>query len=112
MWNQQFSFLEITKNTKPSPFGMPILINKKYLSKKVKFFDFLKKKGIETRIIIGGNFVNHPSIKIYNLNSKNEYFPKAQEIENRGFYIGLHPKPISNEILKHLEENLLKIGEL
>ena len=112
LWNQQFSFLEITKNTKPSPFGMPILINKKYLSKKAKFFDFLKKKGIETRIIIGGNFVNHPSIEIYNLNSKNEYFSKAQEIENRGFYIGLHPKPISNEILKHLEENLLKIDKL
>ncbi len=56
--------------------------------------------------------MNHPSIEIYNLNSKNEYFSKAQEIEDRGFYIGLHPKPISNEILKHLEESLLKIGEL
>ena len=37
-WNQQFSFLEITKNTKPSPFGLPILINKKYLSKKKEIF--------------------------------------------------------------------------
>ena len=68
-----------------------------------------QNKGIEIRMIMGGNFVNHPSIKIYNLNSKKENFPKAQEIENRGFYIGLHPKPISNEILRHLEENLLKI---
>ncbi|MAF20720.1 MAG: pyridoxamine 5-phosphate-dependent dehydrase [Parcubacteria group bacterium] len=112
LWNQQFSFLEITKNIKPSPFGMPILINKKHLSKKEQFFNFLKKQGIETRIVIGGNFVNHPSIKIYNLNSKNENFPKAQEIEDRGFYIGLHPKPISNKILKHLEENLLIIDKL
>ena len=46
---------------------MPILINKKYLSKKEQFFNLLKKQGIETRIVIGGNFVNHPSIKIYNL---------------------------------------------
>ena len=105
LWNQQFSFLEITKNTKPSPFGLPILINKKYLSKKEKFFNFLKKKGIETRIIMGGNFVNQQSVKIYNLNSKNDNFPKAQEIEDRGFYIGIHPKSISNEILKHFEEN-------
>ena len=91
---------------------MPILINKKFLSRKKQFFNFLKKKGIETRIIIGGNFVNQPSVKIFNLNTKNENFPKAQEIEDRGFFIGLHPKSISNDILKHLEENLLKIDRL
>ena len=61
---------------------------------------------------MGGNFVNQQSVKIYNLNSKNDNFPKAQEIEDRGFYIGIHSKPISNEMLKHLEENLLKIDKL
>ena len=96
----------------PSFFGIPILINKKYLSKKKQFFNFLRKKGIETRIIISGNFVNQPSVKIYNLNPKNESFPKAQEIENRGFFIGLHSKSISEETLNHLEKNLLKISEL
>ena len=112
LWNKQFSFLDITKNVKPSFFGLPILISKKYLSKKKQFFNFLKKKGIETRIVISGNFVNQSSVKIYNLNSKNESFPKAQEIENRGFFIGLHPKFISEETLNHLEKNLLKISEL
>ena len=112
LWNKQFSFLDITKNVKPSFFGLPILISKKYLSKKKQFFNFLKKKGIETRIVISGNFVNQSSVKIYNLNSKNESFPKAQEIENRGFFIGLHSKSISEEILNHLEKNLLKISEL
>jgi len=43
LWNNQFSFLELTKNVKPSYFGLPILINKKYLSKKKKFFSLLKK---------------------------------------------------------------------
>ena len=61
---------------------------------------------------MGGNFVNQQSVKIYNLNSKNDNFPQAQEIEDGGFYIGIHPKPISNEMLKHLEENLLKIDKL
>jgi len=112
LWNKQFSFLDITKNVKPSFFGLPILISKKYLSKKKQFFNFLKKKGIETRIVISGNFVNQSSVKIYNLNSKNESFPKAQEIENRGFFIGLHPKFISEGTLNHLEKNLLKISEL
>ena len=112
LWNDQFSFLSITKYVKPSFFGLPILINKKFLSKKNFFFNFLNKKGIETRIIISGNFVNQQSVKIYNLNSKKEFFPKAQEIENRGFFIGLHPKAISVETLTHLEKNLLQIDKL
>ena len=112
LWNKQFSFLKLTKNVKPSFFGLPILINKKYSSRKKKFFNFLKKKGIESRIIISGNFVNQQSVKIYNLNSENQNFPKAQEIENRGFFIGLHTKSISEETLNHLEKNLLKIDKL
>ena len=112
LWNKQFSFSDITKNVKPSFFGLSILVNKKYLSKKKQFFNFLKKKGIEARTIISGNFVNQPSVKIYNLNSKNENFQKAQEIENRGFFIGLHPKPVSEETLNYLEKNLLQIDKL
>jgi CDP-6-deoxy-D-xylo-4-hexulose-3-dehydrase len=112
LWNNQFSFLQIAKNVKPSDFGLPILINKKYLAKKKKFFKFLQKKGIETRIIISGNFMNQPSIKLYNFNSRNENFPKAQEIENRGFFIGLHSKSITEGILNYLEKNLLKIDKL
>jgi len=112
LWNSQFSFLEVTKNVKPSFFGLPILINKNLLSKRKKFFNLLKTKGIETRIIISGNFVNQPSIKIYNLNQNNYRFPNAQEIENRGFFIGLHPNHISEKTLEHLEKNLLKINKL
>jgi len=112
LWNKQFSFLEIAKNVKPSFFGLPILISKKYLSKKKQFFNFLKKKGIETRIIISGNFANQQSVKIYNLNSENEIFYKAQEIEDRGFFIGLHSKSVSGEILNYLEKNLLQIDKL
>ena len=112
LWNNQFSFLEVTKNVKPSFFGLPILINKKFLSKRKRFFNLLKTKGIETRIIISGNFINQPSVKIYNLNQSNYKFPKAQEIENRGFFIGLHPNHVSEETLNYLEKNLLKIDKL
>ena len=79
---------------------------------KARFIKYLAKKGVETRPIISGNFVNQPSAKIYNLNSENQSFIKAQEIENRGFFIGLHPKSISEEKLNHLEKNLLEIDKL
>ena len=78
----------------------------------VSFFNFLKKKGIETRIVISGNFVNQPSVKIYNLNPKNESFPKAQEIENRGFFIGLHAQDIPKKTLNKLVDILFKIDAI
>ena len=112
LWNNQFSFLQITKNVQPSYFGLSILINNKYIAKKKNFFRFLKKKGIETRKILSGNFSNQPIIKLYNFNSENENFSNAQEIENRGFFIGLHPKSITEETLNYLEKNLLKISKL
>ena len=88
------------------------MISEKYLSIKKQFFNFLKKKGIETRVIISGNFINQQSAKIYNLNPENEIFPKAQEIENRGFFIGLHSKSVSEETLNYLVKNLLQIDKL
>ena len=60
-WNNQFTFFYPYKKVKPSWFGFPVLINKKYLLKKKKFLNFLNKKGIETRMIISGNFMNQPS---------------------------------------------------
>ncbi len=112
LWKNQFSFLKITQNVKPSYFGLPILINKKFLKKKKKFLKFLEKKGIETRRVIGGNFIKQPSVQLYNLNSKKEKFPEAQEIDDRGFFIGLHAEPITNRTLNYLEENLLRIDKL
>ena len=64
------------------------------------------------RIIISGNFINQPSVKLYKLNKKNEVFPKAQEIEDRGFFIGLHSHPITEKTLNYLEHNLLHIDKL
>ena len=88
------------------------MINKKYISKKKKFLKYLESNGIETRPIISGNFLNQPSIKLYKLNSKKEKFLGAQEIEDRGFFIGIHIKTISKENLKLLENKLLRISEI
>jgi CDP-6-deoxy-D-xylo-4-hexulose-3-dehydrase len=111
-WENQFTFIDPIQNLEPSWFGLPILINKKYLSKKNRFLKFLNKNGIETRPIISGNFLNQPSIKLYNLNPKNEIFKGAQEIENRGFFIGIHVKKITKIELNLLEEKFLKIDKI
>ena len=108
-WKNQFTFFEPTKNLKPSWFGFPILINKNYLNDKNNFLKKLNSKDIETRPIISGNFLNQPSAKLYNLNNKNYIFNNSQEIEKRGFFIGLPTNKISNSQLNILKENLLNI---
>ena len=111
IWNNQFDFVKISKFMKPSWFGLAILINKKYLNKKNKFINFLNKIGIENRPILSGNFLNQPAAKLYNLDNKKK-FPKADEIEKRGFFIGLHTKKMSNKEIKFLCNNLLKIEKI
>ena len=111
-WKNQFTFLNSIKGLEPSWFGLPIMINKKYLNKKKKFLSFLNNNSIETRPIISGNFLNQPSIKLYKLNSKKEFFKGAQEIDKRGFFIGIHVNKITEKQLKLLENKLLKIDEI
>ena len=41
-WEKQFSFFYPHKNLKPSWFGFPVLLDKKYLKKKGKIFKFFK----------------------------------------------------------------------
>ena len=98
LWKNQFTFLYNSKKVKPSWFGLPILINIKYMYKKKKFLDFINKKGIETRMILSGNFMNQSSIKLYNFKEKNILYNNAQEIENRGFFIGLHTESINEQL--------------
>ena len=111
-WNNQFSFIEPIKNLEPSWFGLPILINQKFISKKEKFLKYLNKNNIETRPIISGNFVNQPSVKLYGLVSKKMKFTGAQDIEDRGFFIGIHTHKISNITLTHLTSKLLMLERL
>ena len=111
-WNQQFVFIKAAPNVSPSWFGLPILISEKFVDCKNKFLKYLNQKGIETRPIISGNFMNQPCVKLYKLNENNEKFTKAQLIDDRGFFIGLHTKKIKKYQLEYLEKHLLNINNL
>lgn len=111
-WDNQFSFVKISKLVSPSWFGLPIMINKKFYSKKKKFLSFLSSKNIENRPIISGNFLNQPAAKLYNLNYSNKDFKNSNLIEKGGFFIGLHTKKISTNDLKILTHSLLNIDNI
>ena len=111
-WDDQFKFVKKSKRVSPSWFGLPIIINIKYLNKKKKFLQYLTKIGIENRPILSGNFTNQPATQLYKLNKDGFIFSNAEKIENLGFFIGLHTNKISNSIAKYISNNLLKITEL
>jgi len=111
-WNNQFKFIVTPKNIDPSWMGLPILVSEKYKNKKQKFVNFLDQKGIETRPIISGNFVNQPAVKLYKLNEKNIKFNNAQKIQDLGFLIGLHTRRISKSNLDFIHDLFFMIEHI
>ncbi len=111
-WNDQFRFIDIPLNIKPSWMGFPILLSKRFRDKKKKFVNYLDSKGIETRPIISGNFLNHPAAKLYNLNKHRRKFKNTQEVQELGFLIGLHTKRINKDKLRLLHDSFFKIDSI
>ena len=111
-WNNQFKFIKVPKNIEPSWMGLPILLDKRYISKKQKFVDFLDRNGIETRPIISGNFLNHPAAKLYKLDKKKSLFKNAQTVQDLGFFIGLHTKKITDHQLNLLHDCFFYIDKV
>lgn len=111
-WKQQFTFIKAAPNVTPSWFGLPILISERLIKCKKNFLKYLRQKGVETRPIISGNFMNQPCVKLYKLNQNNEKFLNAQLVEDRGFFIGLHTQKIKKYQLEYLEKHLLNIENL
>lgn len=108
-WKNQFKFQKIIKQCEPSWFGLPIILNPKYIKKKNKLIKILEQDGIETRPIVSGNFFNQPAIKKFKIFNTKEKFENAQLLEDSGFFIGLHTKKITNYNLAQIKESLFKI---
>ena len=111
-WDNQLKFVEINKNIKPSWFGLPIMINDIYKSKKNRYLKYLTDMGIENRPILSGNFLNQPSVELFNINKGKNHFKNSQTIEDLGFFIGLHTDKISNKLAEYIAKTLLKISSI
>ena len=111
-WNNQFIFLKPKKNMQPSWFGLTFLVRDDLVKKKKNFLKFLSENGVENRPILSGNFLNQPATKLYKLNKNKKYFKNSQNIEDRGFFIGLHTNKINKPDINKLTNLLLQIEEI
>ena len=111
-WNNQFQFVKVPKEISPSYMVFPIMLHPRYIKKKIKFINFIESKGIQTRPIISGNFINQPASKLFKLNSNNNKLRGCNQVQKLGFVIGLHTKKITNREVNFLTKNLLSIDSL
>ena len=112
-WKNQYRFIQVPKNIEPSFMGLPIFLNESMTKEiKMKLLFYLESKGIETRPILTGNFLNQPSIKLFGLNNKKLKFRGAQSIEDLGFLIGLHTKEINQKQLNLIKNSFFFIDSL
>ena len=109
-WQNQYSFFNPQKNLDPSWFGLPLMINNKNTRSKKNFLKYLNKNKIETRSIISGNFANQPAIKKYNIKYSKNDLKNSQEIEDRGFFIGLPTKVLNNSKINKITNLLLNVN--
>tara|TARA_B100001093_G_scaffold65540_1_gene55465 strand:- start:3101 stop:4324 length:1224 start_codon:yes stop_codon:yes gene_type:complete len=111
-WDKQFTFFKANKNLQPSWFGFPLLLNSKLKKKKKLFIKFLNKNNIETRPIISGNFINQPAINLYDIKFNKNNLNNSNEIDTRGFFIGLPTSKLSKNKLSKLSNLLLHVSKI
>jgi len=111
-WNNQFIFIQVPKEISPSYMVLPIMINSRYVKKKIKFINYIESRGLQTRPVISGNFAKQPSAKLYKLNNNNKRFPEAEKVQKLGFVIGLPTKKIDKKKLNFITRTLLSIDFL
>ena len=86
------------------------MINNKSSKSKKNFLKYLNRNKIETRPIISGNFANQPAIKKYNIKYKKKDLKYSQEIEDRGFFIGLPTKILDSSKINKITNLLLNVN--
>ena len=78
-------------------FGFSILIKKGVRIERMKLIEHLEKNGIETRPIVGGNFVKNPVIKWLD-HEVHDSLENAEFVDQNGFFVGNHHYNIADEL--------------
>ena len=95
-----FIFQNEKKKSFHTWFGFTIIIKNIKIIDRSKLCDFLNKNGIETRVIVSGNFTSQPVVKTFKHRIVGN-LSNANKIMMNGFSIGIH-QDLTNEQLKYI----------
>src|SRR5262249_35173767 len=106
-WDGRFRFPEAGEGTAPVWFGFPCLLSSTFCRSKSAFLDHLSRSGVENRPIISGNFLRQPAVRRYGITCDPASYPGAEEIDGRGYFIGIHTERLSDSLIDQLAGILL-----
>ena len=86
-----------TKRSFHTWFGFTIIIKDLKIVDRGKLCNFLNKNGIETRVIVSGNFASQPVVKTFKHSVIGD-LSNANKIMTNGFSIGIHQNLSNNQI--------------
>jgi CDP-6-deoxy-D-xylo-4-hexulose-3-dehydrase len=84
------SMPRVSPRAVPSWLALPLMLSRNAPFSKPELIAFLEDRGVETRPIVAGNLARHPVGRLFPEFQQRNY-PGADEIHERGFYIGLSP---------------------
>lgn len=85
------------ENGESSWFGFAITLDGELMGRRTELIQYLSEKGIETRPIVAGNFLNNPVISLLDYISVGQ-MESAEIIDKEGFFIGNHHYPLKSEL--------------
>ena len=88
---------EVHPAASPCWFALPLMVHQDAPFQRTDIIQHLEQAGVETRPVVAGNIARHPVAEVFPA-FKERHFPGADEIHNRGFYIGLSPLYSETEI--------------
>lgn len=83
------SLPSVPADSYPSPFGLPIMVDKSAACSRNDLVHHLGHHGVETRPILGGNLARQPVARRGLFDHGD--LPGADDVQQRGLFIGLHP---------------------
>lgn len=107
-WNCQLLFPESAPNLDPCWFGFPFLLSKNLNINVNTFTNNLMSEGIDTRPIVSGNMALQPAVKLLEIDLSLGPFEGAQQIHDRGLFIGCHSESLSKEKINFLTDIILR----
>ena len=99
----RISPMSVREETDCSWFAFPIMVDSQAGFSRDELVTHLEQRGIETRPIVAGNLAYQPATKAIKAVTAG-HLPGADEIHNRGFYIGLHPVDVGAELERVWDE--------
>jgi len=81
----------VSDKAKPSWLALPIMVDDSAPFSRPDLTAYLEDLGVETRPVVTGNLAKHPVTKRLLPELLERDYPGADDVHNRGFYIGLSP---------------------